>query len=276
MRLIPALSILILVVVFGLIGTAAPMTVSDAKNELGGLLWIPCQAGQCLLDTAGSGSIMTHIPENAHYPKERTIVIQTLQGPMICDLLKPINFELAGKTVNTERFIRCKDFPVKLSPMLGLDFFGNQRFMLSFSTSTFVWDSDGILTQNLFALDQTDGWIGMRGEFATQQLKVVFDTGAPTTLVDEDFVAQNENLFHEISYRSTVEGIRLVLPKEDLIINGVAITKQPWRVLPIKKSFSNNKQYVPEIMLGMNVIKHYDWFFDLPNLEASFRLLRGH
>ena len=38
---------------------ALPMKVTDADENYGGRLWIPCSFGHCMLDTAGRGSMVT-------------------------------------------------------------------------------------------------------------------------------------------------------------------------------------------------------------------------
>jgi hypothetical protein len=165
----------------GLLANAAEMFITDSKKELGGLLWLPCQVGRCMIDTGGlGGALMTTNPETALFAKDRTILVNSLQGVMECDLLQPQSFELASKQIYSKKMIRCED----------------------------------------------------------------------------------------ISITSSVDGIHLVLPKFPLEINGEALVRNAWRVVPIKKSFQQS--YVPEVMLGMNLIELYDWQFDTRNGRAKF------
>jgi len=256
-----AIIILNLLIALSTASYAAKIEMTDYSNELGGLLWLPCELGRCLIDTGGrGGGLLAITPKTKMYPKLKTITIQTLRGPMECDLLMPIKLELANKIYISHKMIRCEEFPANLSPLLGLDFFQRSQFSFLFSTMSFKWEYQ---VENIkpIKLDKTDGWIGMTGRLLNKSVRIVFDTGAPTTLVDEVFVDDNPELFDDVSYTSSVPGIRLVAPKVNLTVDGIVLSQKPWRVEPISKTFKTD--YQPHIMLGMNLIKYYDWHFDL-------------
>lgn len=267
-RFIPKSSFIIfnLLILLGGLSHAVKMELTDANKELGGLLWLPCELGRCVIDTGGrGGGLMAVTPQTMEYPKLKSITIQTLRGPMECDLLQPMKIKLAEKEFLSNRMIRCAEFPPNISPLLGLDFFQRDQFSFLFSTMTFQWEYH-VEKINPVKLDKTDGWIGMTGKLWDKTVRVVFDTGAPTTLVDEEFVNENPQLFDDVSYTSSVPGIHLVSPKMNLTVSGVVLKQKPWRVVPIVKSLK--AQYQPHIMLGMNLIKFYDWHFDLTANEV--------
>lgn len=235
-----------------------PISITGDNPPYGGRLRLPCGTKSCMLDTAGSGSMLSATPENAHLVKVGEHVIGTVQGESTCDVLAPISFELAGKILPGVDFMRCAILPENNSPMLGLNVLKDTRFRFLFSKMEFQWVDNGpALTEPILKLSH---WFGFEVTVGDLKVGAVFDTGAPLTLVDEAFVAKNPLMFSPI-LGETPGGFKVRKVLVPMAIAGKAFQPSTFvMVLDLKAAFGPD---APEIFLGMNQIRNFDWDFDL-------------
>ena len=240
---------------------AVPMSI-----EQGNRLWLPCQVGKCMIDSAGSGSLLTVDPSTQNLPVLKKTEITSVQGKISCDLLVPMNFKLADKIFANQQFTRCAEFPSKYSPMLGLPFLNSQAFEMLFSTKSFNW-IDRIKSPKFMNLTNLQGWITFNAELRGIPITVVFDTGAPTALIDIEFANGHPEIF-----RPNAQASDFFFSIDPIVVNTQAIPLKNIKAANLK--FLGIDQKNPILFLGMDSIQENDWEFDVAKGIFAFKRIR--
>jgi hypothetical protein len=237
-------------------------SVTEDSVAVGGRIFLPCSFGSCMLDTAGQTTLLGLNPKTAAFPKVGQRVITSLNGVMNCDVLAPLSMDVAGKNFPHQTILRCPD--PAIDPMLGLDILSTNAFEISFTKTTLTWLEKPI--QNPTAhLESARGWIAFPADLGGQIVHVVYDTGTPLTMVDSTIVAAHPELFTVsdlVPESSFVPRDKVFQLKQPLKVGEFLLDVGLVQSVDLKTVFKSN-DFVPDIFLGYNSMKKYDWSFDL-------------
>lgn len=236
-----------------------PLTFTAFEENPYNRIWIPCSFGLCMIDLGGKGSVLAVSPMSETLLPIKTVEMGTVSGSKSCDLVAIPVVILAGRYFTQKNFYRCDWFRADNSPMLGLDYFIDQKFSLDFPNRTFTWLYQPLKEPKL-KLHMVGHWPGLPVSFGANVTgSAVLDTGAPFTLVDQGFVQSHPQLFKVD--KNSPEKAELLQP---LVIGGFRFFDKRMLVLDLKGHFGSEG---PDFFIGLNHLKEAHWELDYSDLE---------
>lgn len=134
-----------------------------------------------------------------------------------------------------------------------------------------------LLPVHLYQNDE-GGHFGFEMVLANKTIETLFDTGANSTVVSLDFVQKNISHFKLIKEIQVTDGnnasIKAGLYTLDQIQFGNAVLKNI-QVYALDLKNLQTKLPKVQIILGLNVIKNYNWQFDLVNGGYNFNAINS-
>jgi hypothetical protein len=228
--------------------------------------------GLCLVDTASHWSIL-----RSRLPLSKTVGSELIRGiglKVNCSVEEAPKVRIGQKYFEPFKYLHCPDFPVAGSPLIGANDLTQEPVQFSFSTNSLNWGAvkpkRGVETKAWF-LSERQRWILFNLHLGdSQPVVAAWDTGAPVTLVDHSFVAENPRYFQASDIAPTERmrnrgGVpyRLTLP---LMVNGANLGMGYVHAYDLKGIFGANRGGA-DILIGMNHIAAFDWWIDTKNNE---------
>ena len=233
----------------------------DGGYRLGGDCQLSGEKDICPIDTGAAISVVALNERNKDYPSLGEKQIHSIGLVINCNLVKIPDFKLFERKSPETIFHRCENLP-SVKSLIGLDFFFHHTFTLNFTDETITIDAHypkkkeqlyGFASNKLLISGELDG----------ETVRIAFDTGAPVTLVDQNFVDQHPQIFVESGKPPTEmmkrRGLRRFEMHSPLFVHGIPLYAEFVYAADVQ-NFSTH-QYV--MLLGVNHMKHANWHFDL-------------
>lgn len=233
----------------------------------GGKLYLPCQLSgislNCLLDTGATGGQVA-INDSSRFKLIGQMGIRGATGTVkICQEVEASNVQLGSIQRANLKLIHCDQDSVNV---LGVDILQSQTMLFNFQKNLFSTIPLNQSFKNNKLVKSTAGHFLLPIKLGDRTVLAVWDTGAGTSVIDEQLLKENPRYFQK-SFDVTaidVTGTKsqlTVYQVSGVRIGEVNLPKANFLVRDFKKTKGNVHQDVA-IIIGMNVIMHYNWIFD--------------
>ena len=162
--------------------------------------------------------------------------------------------------------------------MVGMNLLWGKRFAFDFGKEQFIWMDGEISQPNLRIWKGGPGarWIVLNASFGQRNFLAAWDTGAPITLVNHDFVANQPELFEpeteiELPPNTKRSGGKAYRVKAPFVVGGIELNGSFVHAVDLKKTFGEKVGDLPVIM-GTSHLRLADWEFDLVGMEGRVSL----
>lgn len=248
-----------------------PLSVEESK------IFLPCQFDayktRCLLDSGSNFS--------------------SVKSPLFDDYaaVGRMNYNGGtGREIHTDKIVvhhlalaelHLEEWPVARMPklsryfnLIGLDVFARVPLLFDFKNLKIVVDAPRPPEAQLQPYTMQLGMILLPVKIGDTSLEAVWDTGASTTVIDQDFIATHPDNF---TYMKEVEakdasGTRMVmklykikkLQIASVLLKGTSV---------LAMDFSGMRQvhpHFPAFFLGYNVLMNHRWYFNLAHYQWMF------
>ena len=261
-------------------GSSQNLYVKTEPDGIQASVFVDCEIDKtptkCALDT---GSAFTVDSGAVDFLKDKRVIGQTnsagVDGVAIsCDRLSIDHLKVLGKQTSVTEITRCKGFPLELSPNIGFDIFLGEKFVFDFPNQKMTWVNQNPhpATQEKLGGASYAGWRTMSARLGKQPIKVLFDTGSHLSIVDERYVAQHPNYFQLLQETDVTDASGVI--KKQKIYASVSLkmghhtfddNSNVFVAVDFTKFLGKSLGPDVPIVLGMNHIKQFSWFFDLKN-----------
>lgn len=226
---------------------------------------------ECLFD---SGARHTMVQEK--FIKDLTVVGTTIGGGIsnpnqVTDLvnadLKLGEWQLLNATIG-----RTPRIPFEC--LVGNDFLIDQSFFIdmnAYKIERFQTDTSEFKKLNVYK-SEIGGHFGFEISVDSQTIQTIFDTGASSTVIDLSFVNQHPEKFKLVKEIDIQDGNSAKLKAGLYLLDSLFLSEEEIHNVEVYAlDLSALKTKIPNIqaIIGLNIIKNYDWFFDLPNKKYN-------
>lgn len=244
----------------------ADLIVRAVGNDGGFRIGSECSFGSqqliCPIDTGSPFSVVALADWNRDLPNSGRDDLGSIGLSIQCEKIRVTNFKMLSLQVPEIEFHRCESFG-SLPSLIGLNFFSGQTITFRFRDSKVELGANYSGKTSRFVEDVSEMLI-VPGAVGTELISIAIDTGAPVTLVDQDFIDRHPDVFVESTKPVTDmmrrRGFRRYEMHAPFIINGIQIAAEFVYSTAVGE-FSKGKYLA---LLGMNHLMGANWYFNLP------------
>jgi hypothetical protein len=236
----------------------------------GGKIYIPCtynkMSNQCYFDLGADNSVANNAATKSLPVIKQVSFVGGGNVSKTCDLVSISSWSAGSFGTSNVEAVRCADSVP--ADVIGKSFFDGHNFSIDFKTQKIETDVTfpaDVPTNSMTVYPS--GHIGMDIEIADKPFKVIFDTGAGISAVDETLVAEMPQIFRFIQFvqgtDSTGAPVSFKLYQMSGLKVGNILFPESF-VLAI--DFSVFKPAFPSsmrVLLGPSVMTNHKWFLDI-------------
>lgn len=232
---------------------------------------------ECVIDTGSILSIVADPEQFSTYRSQGKIRFQSAAGvPVEADKIRLRTLVLDRRRFSNVQFARVNRGN-KLQNTIGIDILSKQPFTLEFTQRAVLELGAKYVPASSSGLEAYPwGMFSIPVRIGAADEKAVWDTAAELTAVDEKYVAAHPESFTLIrELNNTVDGtdhpVRTALFNARSVRIG-ARTFRNVRVLAVDLgTIHRGAARDIQVVLGFNIIRKADWYFDLPNRRWTIR-----
>lgn len=228
---------------------------------------------RCFLDTGAKSTKIIEDSFFSKYPKSNEAQIAGLSGKSVqASRILISKVKIGTQELGQLEVVRLPQGP-DVEPTLGIDLFQNQKVSFDFKDKKL---SFGNTEQPTIPFKRTDaGYITLDTNIESLSVRVIFDTGAGLTTIDQKIIDQNPKVFRFLKSLSVgdsleVNSMQLKLYEiKEAQIGGLGF--QNVKVLGADFTQIRNRLKDQSIQgaLGYNVLIQHNWHFDMATQKYS-------